>query len=133
MGRWLDDSEAKEAHPFGVMSCYRAWSHWCAHLDGGGYQVKHVAARRERLSHEQVVMPLCEVYSRAVFEVALALEYDRCDTHVDHEVLLQIVDAFGLAMADEVFVACEKVGPVVKRTLEGNAMKRIVASVGEVP
>lgn len=133
MGRWLDDTEAGKGHAFSVMSCYRAWSHWCAKLDGGGYQVRHVAAKKDRLTREQLLDPLCEIYARAVFECALALHFDRVDSHVDHEVLLQIVEAFGLSTADDVYRAVELVGPVVLRGSEGDAMRRLSAAVGEVP
>lgn len=133
MGRWLDDTEANTGHVFSVMACYRAWSHWCAKLDGGGYQVRHVAARKDRLTHEQLLDPLCEIYARAVFECALSMNFDRVDSHVDHEVLLQILEAFGLQTADDVYRAVEKVGPVVLRGSEGDAMRRLGAAVGEVP
>lgn len=119
MGRWLDDAtEAKGGHAFGVMACYRSWAHWCARLDAGGYQVRHVAHRKDRLQPDQILEALCEVYSRAIFEVALAMEYDKMDSQVDHQVLLQITEAFGLAVADEVHRWVNELGPVVVRTLD---------------
>jgi hypothetical protein len=98
---------------FAPMTCYRAWAGWTAVIDGGGYQVKHVAAKRDVLSSESVVRVLCEVYARAIMEVALATYFDRVDSKVDVEVALQILDAFGLEMAEEVYRRVQAVGPVV--------------------
>lgn len=125
MGRWLEETEEKEGHAFSVMACYRSWSHWCARLDGGGYQVRHVASRKDRLTKEQAIEPLCEVYARAVFEVALALEYDGVDSQVDHHVLLQISESFGLGMADEVYRRVTAIGPVVQRPLDDGEAKKL--------
>ena len=126
MGRWLDEGEEPQSQSLSVLTAYRAWSHWCAKLDGGGYQVRHVAARRERLSREQVVNPLCEVYARAVFEVSLALHFDGVDTQVDHHVLLQIAESFGLSTADEVYRLVSGVGPVVRRLDSEDAAGRLL-------
>lgn len=124
MERVMDCEGAGAANPFGVMSCYRAWSHWCARLDGGGYQVRHVSARVDRLKADKAVEVLCEVYARAVFEVSLAMCFDNCDSRVDHEVLLQIADSFGRPVAERVYERVASVGPVVQRVLPGGLTER---------
>lgn len=122
MGRWLDDASEAKSHAFSVMSCYRSWAHWCARLDAGGYQVRHVAHKKDLLKPDQIVEALCEVYSRAVFEVALAIEYDKVDSRVDHQVLLHIAESFGLAVADEVHRWVSELGPIVKRDADSVAL-----------
>jgi hypothetical protein len=109
----LDAAAEGPEKRFAPMTAYRAWAGWTALIDGGGYQVKHVAARRDVLSPESAVRVLCEVYARAVMEVALAMYFDRCDSRVDVEVMLQMVDAFGQEVAEEVYRRVAAVGPVV--------------------
>ena len=113
MIRLMDQAPPDAPKPFSVMVAYRAWAQWTAVLDGGGYQVKHVVAKRDVLSLESAVRVLCEVYARAVFEVALAMRFDRVDSKVDVEVMLQIVDAFGQEVGEEVYARVRAVGPVV--------------------
>lgn len=112
MNRLLDTLPEERA-PFSVMAAYRAWASWVALLDGGGYQVKHVVARRDSITAETAVRVLCEVYARAVFEVALALEFDKADSKVDVEIMLQIIDAFGRSVGEEVYARVGAIGPVV--------------------
>lgn len=110
--RFLDVETGLTA--FGVMPCYRAWAYWVARLDGGGYQVKHVVARRDMLTGEQIVTALCEVYSRAVFETSLSVHFEGIDSKADEEVITQIAIAFGELVAQDVITWTAKHGPLVQ-------------------
>lgn len=131
MSRLMDEVLPGAPKPFAVMTAYRAWAHWSAVLDGGGYQVKHAAAKRDVLSSESALTVLCEVYARAVFEVALAMHFDGVDSKVDVEVMLQVVDAFGPDYAEEVYARVSAMGPVVPYGHRSRVGGFVDASKGE--
>lgn len=110
----------EKRHPWLPTTAFRAWSHWTAQIDGGCYQVRHVAERRERMSQADAVKCLCEVYARAVFEVAFGIFFSDVDSRADIEVLTQITHAFGANVARTVAEEVSIVGPVppVSRQLD---------------
>lgn len=107
----MDADEAVQE--FGVMACYRAWSYWVARLDAGGYQVRHVVQRRERLSRDQIVECLCEIYSRGLFETALSVHFEGVDSKGDAEVLDQILLSFGEGVVADVVRLTAEHGPTL--------------------
>lgn len=104
--------QADKKHPWLPTTAFRAWSGWTALIDGGCYQVRHIAARRERMSLSDAVKCLCEIYARAVFETAFGMFFSDVDSRADVEVLAQITDAFGPEIARRVAADVAEVGPV---------------------
>lgn len=122
----MDADEAMSE--FGVMSCYRAWSYWVARLDAGGYQVRHVVQRRERLTRDQMVECLCEIYARGLFETALSVHFEGVDSKGDAEVLDQITLSFGEGVMRDVVRLVAEHGPTLGERAEAPA-----DPVAEVP
>jgi hypothetical protein len=104
--------------PLTVPSAYRAWSHWTNKLGVGCLQVPHVfrsfEGRTGDADRDHLLAALCEVYSRAIFEASIALEYDRVDSLVDIHVLHEVSDRWGPDMATLVHASVRAVGPVAR-------------------
>lgn len=100
-----------------VPSSFRAWAAW-ANLQGCGclqvHAVQSAFTGREQVEREAFFVALCEVYSRAVNECAIALYFDRSDSQVDVHVATQIALAFSWDIADEVHARVAAAGPVVR-------------------
>lgn len=101
--------QARELHP---MAFYRAWSGWCAKLDGGGYQV-HTAKWLENLDAPTRVDILCEVLARASMECALGLHFDHADMRTDILVAEQIRSIFDAPMLAQVVALVSAQGPLM--------------------
>ena len=95
-----------------VPAAYRAWAHWCNKAGVGGMQVANIAVAREHMEKEMVLMCLCEVYARAVMEVAIGLHFSHADSQVDVLVLQHMSEMFDAGVAVLVQDRCSRVGPV---------------------
>lgn len=106
--------------PLTVPASFRAWSAW-ANIQGCGcLQVHNVKAAFEGREHEvdAAEVALCEVYSRAVNETAIALHFSRVDSRVDVHVAKQITELWSASMAEHIHGKCAAVGPVVRSWAE---------------
>lgn len=102
--------------PLTVPSAFRAWATW-ANTQGCGclqvHAVKSAFDGREG-EHEALYVALCEVYSRAVHECAIALHFDKLDSTPDVHVAMQIASMWDWNFAAAVHIQCGTVGPVVR-------------------
>lgn len=105
------------AFPLTVPGSFRAWSQW-ANTQGCGclqvHAVKSAFDGREATESDAMMVALCEVYSRAVNETAIALHFDRTDSRVDVHVAQQISDFWSWDIACLVHSQCAAVGPVAR-------------------
>lgn len=114
----LNPLEKRSVNPLTVPHAFRSWSHWTNKLGIGCLQVPYVFAQFEGATSDsdlaQLLDALCEVYSRAIFEVCIALQYDRVDTLADVHVLQLVHDRWGIGMADAVHQTVRAHGPVAR-------------------
>jgi hypothetical protein len=101
-----------------VPNAYLAWAHWVNLQNVGGLQVAAVhAAFNGRVSPDDErarLVALCEVYARAIFETALAIHFDECDSMSDVQVATHIALHFSDDLAVSVHRACRAHGPTVR-------------------
>ena len=106
------------ALPLTVPLSYRAWAHWSSVVGVGCLQVATLRqtfeGRSEPPEMQQLQDALCEVYSRAIFEVSIGLHFDRVDTRSDVCVLQLICELFDWGLAQYTHERVSKTGPVVR-------------------
>jgi hypothetical protein len=112
----LNPLENTSPAPLSVPTAFRAWCFWANSLGVGCLLVPSIQRSFEgRLSDDakkQLVVALCEVYSRAIFETTLGLEYDLVDSHADVHVFHEIESRWGLPLAELVHARVLANGPV---------------------
>lgn len=116
--------------PLTVPGAFRAWSAWANTQGCGCLQVVGVQsafAGREHAERDALLVALCEVYSRAVNECAIALHFSRTDSEVDVHVATQIGQLFDWGIAELVHSMVGDAGPVVR---EWSAITRLALAAG---